>query len=327
MGAAMTRRTSDAVVIGCGVVGLTSAIRLAEAGHRVRIVARAASPHTTSDIAAAVWFPFRTERSDRSLGWATASLAFLQSLAGDPAAGVTLVEGIELLAAPAAELPAWHAAVGGFRRARRDEVAPPYAGGFVFTVPVAQMPVHLAWLAARLRALGGSIQTGVDLTPPDLERLAGQVGTVVNCTGLGARELARDDTVHPIRGQIVRVAPGHATRFVQAAPASGEAVTYVIPRPDCTVLGGTTEVGRWEIDVDPSTAAAIRARCEALVPALAGAAVQSHAVGLRPGRAAVRLEVERCGDGRVIHNYGHGGAGVTLAWGCAGEVVRLAGQT
>jgi D-amino-acid oxidase len=43
-------------------------------------------------------------------------------------------------------------------------------------------------------------------------------------------------------------------------------------------------------------------------------------VGLRPGRTAVRLE--RMGN--IIHNYGHGGGGYTVAWGCASEVGRLA---
>lgn len=322
----MSTRTAafDGIVIGCGVAGLTSAIRLAEAGLRVRIVARAVSPHTTSDIAAAVWYPFRTEQSDRSLAWAVESLAFLRGLADDPGAGVTLVEGIEALPAAAGAPPPWHAAVDGFRRARRDEIPPPYVDGFVFTVPVAQMPVHLAWLAARFRALGGVIETGVELAPDDLDRLAGEAAVVVNCTGLGARDLVGDADLVPIRGQIVRVTPGHAGRFVQAPADEEGAVSYVIPRPDCTVLGGTTELGRWDLDVDPATAEAIRARCVRLVPALADAAVLSHAVGLRPGRPSVRLEAERRAGGWLIHDYGHGGAGVTLAWGCAGEVVRLA---
>ena len=59
--------------------------------------------------------------------------------------------------------------------------------------------------------------------------------------------------------------------------------------------------------------------------ALAHAAVLGVSVGLRPCRAVVRLELEEIGEQRVIHNYGHGGAGVTLSWGCAEEVVRLIG--
>ena len=47
-------------------------------------------------------------------------------------------------------------------------------------------------------------------------------------------------------------------------------------------------------------------------------------MGLRPSRTEVRLEEEIIGSTRVIHNYGHGGAGVTLSWGCADEVVSIA---
>jgi len=59
------------------------------------------------------------------------------------------------------------------------------------------------------------------------------------------------------------------------------------------------------------------------VPRLAGARVLRHAVGLRPARPEVRLEAETTRSTRVVHCYGHGGAGVTLSWGCADEVVGL----
>ena len=59
------------------------------------------------------------------------------------------------------------------------------------------------------------------------------------------------------------------------------------------------------------------------MPLLAGVRVLGGAVGLRPARPAVRLEAEPHDRGVVVHCYGHGGAGVTLAWGCAEEVVGL----
>jgi D-amino-acid oxidase len=72
-------------------------------------------------------------------------------------------------------------------------------------------------------------------------------------------------------------------------------------------------------------AEAIRERCIALVPALKDATVLEHKVGLRPGRKEVRLELEPLANNRaVIHNYGHGGAGFTLSWGCAAEVADRA---
>jgi D-amino-acid oxidase len=105
--------------------------------------------------------------------------------------------------------------------------------------------------------------------------------------------------------------------------ADPEDLVYVVPRERDVVLGGTAQEGAEDVRPDSATAAAIRARCEAAVPALRGARVVAEAVGLRPARPAVRLEAAAHDGGTVVHCYGHGGAGVTLAWGCAEEVVRL----
>ena len=312
--------TREALVVGAGVSGLTSAVRLAEAGFQVRVVARERTPATTSDVAAAVWYPFRCGPQDRVLEWSRRAYRVFRDLARDPATGVTMVEGIDLLARGAGEVPWWSGAVESVRDATPDELPAGYAAGSVFTSPVARMPAFLAWLEARLLELGGAIETR---TVAGLEPLLLEASLVVHCTGLGARELVRDDDLHPIRGQVVRVEPGHADRFVQAG-GEGKPLIYVIPRPDCTVLGGTEDVGSWDLDVNPATADAILARCRAVVPGLSGASVQSHGVGLRPGRSEVRLETVRCPGGVIIHNYGHGGGGMTLSWGCADEVVRRA---
>ena len=51
---------------------------------------------------------------------------------------------------------------------------------------------------------------------------------------------------------------------------------------------------------------------------------EPEAVGLRPGRKEVRLELEMAGPScPIVHNYGHGGGGFTVAWGCANEVARI----
>src|SRR5262245_27671613 len=322
MGAPQTSRTStrEAIVVGCGVSGLTTAIRLLEEGFRVRIVTRERTPHTTSDIAAAVWYPFRCGPADRALLWSRLTFRMLKGLARDPATGVTMVPGIDLLERDDGDDPWWKGAVDELRRAEPAELAPGYASGRVFTAPVVAMPVYMKCLEGRVADLGGAIETR---TVADLDALFAAASIVVNRAGLAARELVDDEALHPIRGQVVRVAPGRALRFVQAG-GGAKPLAYIIPRPDCTVLGGTEDEGVSDLDVDPGTAKAILARCVALEPALAHAAVVSHAVGLRPGRREVRLETVRAAGCIVIHNYGHGGGGVTLSWGCADEVARRA---
>lgn len=310
--------TREAIVVGCGVCGLTSAVRLLEAGFKVRIVSRERSPNTTSDVAAAVWYPFRCGPPDRALLWSRSTFRALRDLARDPAAGVTMVEGIDLHERDPGAGPWWEESVDALRRADPGELAAGHAAGYVFRTPVVAMPIFLKWLEARVVALGGAIEAR---TVTDLDALLLEASLVVNSTGLGARDLVNDEDLRPIRGQIVRVAPGYAERFMQAGGGLTP-LTYIVPRPDCTVLGGTEDVDVWDLDVDPGTSAAIVARCAGLEPALASAQVLSHAVGLRPGRSEVRLETARRPGGVIVHNYGHGGGGVTLSWGCADEVAR-----
>ena len=102
--------------------------------------------------------------------------------------------------------------------------------------------------------------------------------------------------------------------------------TYIHPRTRDCILGGTYEAGQWDTTPNPSKVAAIVERCTEVVPELVGAEVLEHHVGLRPSRASgVRLEADAAASGnvQVIHNYGHGGAGITLSWGCAEEAATL----
>jgi D-amino-acid oxidase len=104
----------------------------------------------------------------------------------------------------------------------------------------------------------------------------------------------------------------------------------VVPRgQQHVVLGGIAEPGEWGLNIGLNNYAPLRdmfRRCVEFLPALAAAemeAAEPIRVGLRPFRTGgVRLE--RAPGTRLIHNYGHGGSGVTLSWGCAREVADLA---
>ena len=306
-----TRRMSGSgrrvIVVGAGVVGLTCAVRLLEAGHRVDVVARDLPLETTAAVAAALWYPYRALPREKVTAWAATSYAVHEELSHDDRTGVRMLTGTELLGERTPD-PWWRSAVPSLDR--ETALPPGYADGWTFVSPVIDMPVHLRWLTGRVEELGGT------LTRMNLSALPDHGPLVVDATGLGARHFGADPTVVPVRGQVVVVEQVGLDRWT----LDSSWPTYVVPRTDEIVVGGTDEEGEWSRTPDPATAEELLRRATALVPQLAGARVLRHKVGLRPARPTVRLE--RVGD--VIHCYGHGGAGVTLSWGCAADVVGLA---
>ena len=309
----------DILVIGCGVSGLSCGIRLLEAGFSVQIWARDLPPRTTSNVAAAIWYPYKAYPEHLVVGWSAATYADFVQLAQVPETGVTQRAGIEIFPWPV-EDPWWRAAVPGFRRAMVGELPAGYHDGYAFEAPVIEMPVYLAYLMRRFESLGGRIA----VRPlASVEEAFAHYDRVIDCAGLGARELVGDHTLTPIRGQVVRVAQVGIERFWLDDYSQG-GITYIVPRANDCILGGTADEGREDLAPDEATAAAIVARCVALEPRLRDAAILEHKVGLRPGRPSVRLEAEQWAPGKLlIHTYGHGGAGVTLSWGCAAEVLGL----
>jgi D-amino-acid oxidase len=150
-----------------------------------------------------------------------------------------------------------------------------------------------------------------------LQALPNHAEIVVNATGLGARLTAADTAVVPVRGQVAWVSQVGLDRWW----LDSEVPTFVVPRTQDIVVGGTAEEGEWDRTPSDIVAKEILDRAARLVPGIAGATVLAHRVGLRPARPSVRLER----DGDLVHCYGHGGAGVTLSWGCAEEVASLVG--
>ena len=307
------------MVVGCGVIGLTTAICLREAGLEAGIVAAELPPGTTSNVAAAIWYPYKAYPEDRVLFWGSRTFEVFEKLSGTPESGILMREGVEIWSRPVPD-PWWAGAVPGVRRCKEDELPPGYLDGHALTVPIVEMPIYLAYLMDRFAAAGGSVQMR---TLSSLDEADARV--VVNCVGLGARDLVDDVSMEPIRGQIVRVRNPGIERFV-LDEENPEGVTYIVPRSGDCILGGTAEEGAWDLEPNPETAACILRRCTHLEPRLEGAEVLEHKVGLRPGRPEIRLERE---DGPIprIHNYGHGGSGITLSWGCAEETLRLVQET
>jgi D-amino-acid oxidase len=301
-------------ILGNGVSGLSCAVRLLEAGHDVVLTARDEPRRTTSAVAGAIWFPYSVQPAERAGPWGAATYTELVRLAGD-GAPVTMVDFTMLYPEPLADEPWWIAMLpdGASVPTPKNELPTGYGDGRDVRVPLVEAPAYLSWLVDRVGVLGGRFEQR------DVERLEDIAGdVVVNCGGVDA-----GDEVVPVRGQVVYVRTDAPVRAM-CDEYGPNALAYVLPREDVIVLGGTAEAGDTEREPREHTTRSIIQRTTRLQPALAGAKYVGAAVGFRPGRAAVRLERAVLDDGRpVIHDYGHGGSGFTLSWGCADQVAVL----
>ncbi len=305
-------------VVGGGVVGLTTALRLAQAGHRVECLRDVPAAQTVSALAGGLWFPYHVEPRDRVGRWGLATLGVLTSLADDPEAGVHLREGDFVERAPADRW--WLEGVGSWREAGAADLPEGAVSGVVVRLPVVTMPVHLRWLEEQCRSAGATL---VDAGVTGVEQVPGDV--VVVAAGARSPALVPGLEVTPSRGQVALLSnPGLERWYVDDHHPAG--LTYVIPHPGWVVCGGTDTPGALDDQPDPEVHEAIVERCREAVPALRAAEVLGSRVGFRPVAAEVSLEQRSVNGRTVLTNAGHGGAGVTLAWGCADEVVHLVGR-
>lgn len=320
----MARSAAPVAVVGSGVIGLSVATLLAEAGHRTVVVRAEAPEATTSRVAGAVWDSYLCA-GPHVLEWATATYRHFEAVARDPHArdaGVRLAP-LNIVSRQPLEIPDWVQVAGGANALPPE--APDWAAhGFSCPVPTVDTGRYLPYLARRVQDAGGTVIARRLASLAELAAMAPGC-SVVNCSGLGARALAGDKSLRPVRGQVVVLAnPGITSTTIDWS--EGVEPTYAITHPDTVVAGGCAQSDEWSLEADPPTTASILSRVSAMVPALAGAEVLGVRVGLRPWRPEVRVELDATpppGVQRVVHCYGHGGAGVTLSWGSATAAVAL----
>lgn len=312
------------VVVGAGVSGLSCAIRMLEAGAEVTIVTAGDSRGTASAVAGAMLGPVFGSAGERSLEWERESDRVFRALAGEPSTGVRIVRG-RLLSSPALgpDLPPWAESIPGFRACEPEELPPSFVAGMWAELPFADMPTYLSWLVSRVGELGGRLEQRMVASLSDAAHcIEPAADIVVNCAGLGSRQLAGDSSVQPVWGQHVIVDSPDVDEFVFEGGATGDCVS-IMPQPRGVLLGGIRRADRNDLVPDRKLVAETIQRSATVFPALAEARVLTVEVGLRPGRPEVRLEGEQLGDLTVVHNYGHGGNGVFWSWGCAHEVAQL----
>ncbi|KAK6990929.1 D-amino-acid oxidase, partial [Biomphalaria glabrata] len=197
--------------------------------------------------------------------------------------------------------------------------------GYFYTSVQVEVTPYLHWLMRRFKENGGKVRKA-KIT--NLNQVAQDCDLIVTCCSLGARELLQDKEIGPTRGQVIRVIAPWVKHFYFYKPKSGMAdYSYILPGTSEIVVGGTAQKGDWRTTIDDQDSTKIWETACQVMPVLSKAKKVREWAGLRPSRDNVRLEKEiiQVGDKKmkVVHNYGFGGSGITIHWGCALETAKM----
>lgn len=304
-------------VIGAGISGLASAYVLSKANHSVKIIAKKFSPNITSNRAAAFWFPYHIRNDERGIHWCQYSYGMYQNFAENNSTGVSMKKLLKVVRNNVEEQEmTWFSFMpeGSYRIMNKDEIPEGNAVGYDVQVPLIETQIFLPWLMNELQKMNVEIEKKEIGSFDEIKN----ADLIINCSGLGSQHLCNDKEMIPIRGQVALLEPKNFPFIF----LDNEMPLYIVPRKDAIIVGGTFEEGVEEAVCEPATLDKILDNAYHVFPELKKKKVIGSWAGLRPYRPLVRVEREK----NIIHNYGHGGSGFTLAWGCAEEVGRLVSE-
>jgi D-amino-acid oxidase len=313
-------KTSIAI-IGSGVIGLMTGIRLLENGFDVTIFSREHEPNMASLGASAFWAPFKAYPEDKILKWSVDTLAFYKQLhATSPESSVRPLDFVSYEIDT--HIPLWTKVIKDYAVLTSD--LPSHCKiGYAATTLFVDTSIFIDYLRNWFTRLNGNFVIANFSKIADVDP---QFKTIINCSGVWSHQLVPDKESFPIRGQYILTEKPEGIDKITFIMEDDNHYTLIVPRTNDCYIGGTTQEHDWNANPDESTTNRILSCAKKTFPQLANVAVKKVGVGFRPGRHEVRIEKEKLNDGRtVIHNYGHGGSGYTIGWGCAADVVSLAG--
>lgn len=334
--------TKKICIVGAGTVGLSMALKVLEEVQdsvEITIVADTFLNQTTSFGSGGLWEPYQILGTPDELvnKWGEIAFKHFMELHVSPhaaEAGIQLMQAYSLYTAEESmtlEPPSWKDIALDFKQLGNKELRQMmlperFVTAFSFSTLVVTQKYYMSFLMKTLES------RGVRFEQKKLQSLRDLNGrgfdAIINCAGLGSHGLISDSEMYPIRGQVIRVRAPWMNSIWFWGPDHRK--SYIIPNVDSVVLGGTAEKGNW--DITPSireTERILSDVCE-VFPAFRQAQIENVWVGLRPGRTPVRLECEEVQGGAmgdkntkyIFHCYGHGGSGITLAMGCAHDLVN-----
>lgn len=349
------------IIIGAGVSGLTTGLSLLEEGYEITIIAEKFAPDIVSVVAGALWewppavcgFHQDVASLERSKDWCMTSYEKFFKLAEKKETGVKIKPVIFYFKMPVNSTPSYlnkmNELKGKVKEFRHDAAMIKEEGvnediglvdAYSYLAPIVDTDVYMDWLFTKIREKGVEIiqrkVTG-DIVEQSQALLSEyNADFIINCTGLGAAKLANDQ-MYPLRGALVRIHNyGTTMPYIDKAYcishddfSSGSNFVFIVPRGNhLAVIGGLAEENEWDTSIRLDNYKPIQdmlENCIRFLPMLKNATIEKKEpvrTGLRPLRKGnVRLEKDP--KAPVIHNYGHGGSGVTFSWGCANEIINI----
>ena len=304
-------------IIGAGISGMSTAFLLMQKKHRIAVYSKAFSPNITSDRAAAFWFPYHVRNDRRGIGWCRTSYDYYKKLAKQKETGISIHQLIKVLRKGIEEEePIWIDLMpeDSYRIMHANELSSNVAKGYDIQVPLIETQIFLPYLQMQLQ------QKGVQFIKKEInhfDELTGDNDIVINCSALGSVNLCNDESIIPVKGQVGLLAPKKDLPIY----LDNEKLLYIVPRKDAIIVGGTYEEGIETETTDPLVIERLLNNAYEVLPELKQQRVIGSWSGLRPHRPEVRVEHKE--GTNIIHNYGHGGSGFTLSFGCAEEVAGI----